>query len=132
MAEKASILLVDDEPSILSQMSRVLDNAGFLVHTCELWPTVFSTVLRVRPDLVLLDYNMPSIKGDELCEVLKRNNLHPGMKVVLFSNEQEPLLARRSIACGADGYLKKNQPWAKIVEGVHQLLGDRVSADRAS
>jgi len=111
-----TILLVDDEPFILSATAQLLRNAGHVVHTCEQWMGVATTVRAEEPDLVLLDYNMPTLKGDDLCSILKRNLSNSHMKVVLFSSEPEEFLAATVTQCGADGYIKKN------VAG-HVLLG---------
>lgn len=110
------ILLVDDEPFILSATAQLLRNAGHTVHTCEQWAGVATTVRIEEPELILLDYNMPSLKGDDLCQILKRNVMNPDMQIVIFSSEPEDFLIDVVAKCGADGYIKKN------VAG-HVLLG---------
>lgn len=110
------ILLVDDEPFVLSATAELLRNAGYEVRTCERWAGVASIVREEEPDLVLLDYNMPSLKGDDLCVILKRNVINPNMRVIIFSSEPEGFLRDIVKKCGADGYIKKNFPG-------HVLLG---------
>jgi CheY-like chemotaxis protein len=117
---RPKVLLVDDEPFILSAVSSVLRSGGYDVLTCEVWAGVANMVRAENPDLVLLDYNMPSLKGDNICVILKRNIPDADMKIVLFSSESDKDLARISTQCGADGYIRKNTPapeLLKLVEG---------------
>ena len=116
-----TIVLVDDEPLILSGVSRMLRSAGYEVHTCELWAGVARLVREVEPDLVLLDYNMPSLKGDDICQILKRN-VDQNMKIFLFSAEPESDLITITDRCGADGYIQKNTPAHELQRIVEDLL----------
>jgi DNA-binding NarL/FixJ family response regulator len=116
------ILLVDDEPFILAAIAQVLRDAGHTVHTCDEWAGVAKKVRDVEPDLILLDYNMPTLKGDDLCSILKRNVISPGMKIVLFSSEPEDFLVEVVGKCGADGYIKKDVASATLLEQIERVL----------
>jgi DNA-binding response OmpR family regulator len=122
MDETGSVLLVDDEPTILNMVSAVLEGAGFRTHTCHMWAGVAHTVRTHCPDLVLLDYNMPGLRGDDLCTILKRNTAGTGMRVYLFSAEDEADLDRISRECGADGYIRKNTPSTELVRIVKTVV----------
>lgn len=112
------ILLVDDEPFILSATAQLLRSAGYDVHTCEQWAGVATAVRNEDPDIVLLDYNMPSIKGDDLCAILKRNLINPAMKIIIFSSEPESDLINIVGRCGADGFIKKNVPGHLLLQRI--------------
>jgi CheY-like chemotaxis protein len=117
---RPKVLLVDDEPFILTAVSTVLRAGGYDVLTCDVWAGVANMVRVENPDVVLLDYNMPSLKGDNICVILKRNVPESDMKIVLFSSESDKDLARISKQCGADGYIRKNTPapeLMKLIEG---------------
>ncbi len=117
-----TILLVDDEPFILNATARLLRSAGHDVHTCEQWAGVATTVRNEEPDLVLMDYNMPSLKGDDLCQILKRNVINPAMQIIIFSSEPESDLVRIVASCGADGYIKKDTAGHDLLQRVNELL----------
>ncbi len=114
---RGTILIVDDEPLILEMTSRLLSESGYKVHTCHMWPTVANVVREHEPDLILLDYNMPGLRGDDLCTILKRN-IAPDTKIVLFSSEEENDLVRIMAGCGADGYIKKNTPAVQLLREI--------------
>lgn len=118
--ERGTVLIVDDEPLILEMTSRLLRDSGYDVHTCHMWPTVAQVVREHEPDLILLDYNMPGLRGDDLCTILKRN-IGPGTKIVLFSSEPETDLVQIMASCGADGYIKKNTPAMQLLQEISHI-----------
>jgi CheY-like chemotaxis protein len=122
LEENQSVLLIDDEALVLRSAASILRSAGYLVHTCTCWPDVIRTIHNTKPSLILVDYNMPGLKGDDICSVLKRNLQDRQFKVAIFSSEDEDKLARIVQECGADGYLSKTRGRAHIVEGVSTLL----------
>jgi len=123
-----SILLVDDEPFILSATAQLLRNAGYKVHACEQWTGVAAAVHTESPDLVLLDYNMPAIKGDELCRILKRNTNRPEMQIVIFSSEDESDLVDITRRAGADGYIRKNVAGHVLLQSIQARLATSVAS----
>ena len=116
------ILLVDDEPFILAATAQLLRSAGHTVSTCEQWTGVATKVRVERPDLILLDYNMPTLKGDDLCTILKRNLDHEGMKIILFSSEDEAFLRSVVPRCGADGYIKKDVASTVLLSSITRAI----------
>jgi DNA-binding NarL/FixJ family response regulator len=127
MQESHTILLVDDEPFVLSATAQLLRAAGHKVHTCEQWAGVATTVRNEEPDLILMDYNMPALKGDDLCQILKRNVMKDGMKIVIFSSEPEQDLVRIVASCGADGYIRKNAAGHILLQQIETALEGAVA-----
>lgn len=126
-AAQQKILLVDDEPFILNCTAQLLRGAGYEVHTCEQWAGIAAVVRLEEPDLILMDYHMPSIKGDDLCLILKRNAIKEGLKIMIFSSESENELLRIAGRCGADGYIKKSLPGHQLLDQVGRALDVRPS-----
>src|SRR5690606_22526329 len=62
-----------------------------------------------RPDLVLLDINMPNVDGRQFCRFLKQNQLFRGIKVVLCSGQERAAVEAAAAECGADGYILKDE-----------------------
>jgi DNA-binding response OmpR family regulator len=125
MSTKCKILLVDDESFTLNATATVLRNAGHEVHLCEQWACVASTVRTHQPDLVLLDYNMPALTGDKICQILKRNVMNSAMQVYLYSSEPERSLIAIADECGADGYIRKDVPAPELVARVDKIVAER-------
>jgi two-component system phosphate regulon response regulator PhoB len=128
MALLGTVLLVDDEPFILEATARLLRGAGFEVHPCQQWAGVATVVRDATPDLILLDYHMPSLNGDNVCIILKRTLADTGVRIVLYSSEAAADLAEIVERCGADGYICKNDASTELVRRV----GDEVERARRS
>lgn len=108
--------MVDDEPFILSATAQFLRSSGYEVHTCDQWVGVAPIVRDMRPDLILMDYNMPGLMGDDMCRILKRNAANSDLRIVIFSSEPETDLVSIVERCGADGYIRKNIPGHMLLE----------------
>lgn len=117
-----TVLLIDDEEMIMDRTAGLLRAAGFAVHTCGYWPDVMQTIKDTKPSLILVDYNMPGLKGDDICSALKRSRALEDCKIAIFSSEDELKLSRIVEECGADGYLSKLRGSMHIVDGVAGLL----------
>lgn len=125
MERSIRILLVDDEPFITTAVSRLLQSAGFDVTTCNDWTAVAPALHAVEHDLVLMDYNMPGVKGDEMCRILKRNSHQSELRIAIFSSAPTSELAILAQDCGANGFIPKNAPAQEIVARVRLLAGIR-------
>lgn len=119
---KAHIVIIDDEPFMLSAMSTLLGSAGYSVRTVSEWAGVASAVREAEPVLVLLDYNMPALKGDKICEILKRNMTGSDMRIFIFSSEPESDLVRIVSQSGADGYLRKSLPASELLVEIGTIM----------
>ena len=114
------VLLADDHDLVRDTLAAYLmREPGIEVATAADLPAVAKRIKSEGQfDLVLLDYNMPSLKGDDLCAILKRNVINPRMKIVIFSSEPEHDLVRIVNNCGADGYIKKNAPGHLLLQHI--------------
>jgi two-component system copper resistance phosphate regulon response regulator CusR len=101
----ARILLVDDEPRILSFVARGLRANGYTVETAADGPAGLSLALSGSYDLVVLDLLLPGIEGTSVLErILERR---PAQKVIVLSALASPTTKVRCLQLGAEDYLAK-------------------------
>jgi len=74
---------------------------------------------RSRPDVVILDYQLPRINGLELCRRIKQDPLGPA--VVLYSAYVDPVLTVPSLVAGVDGMVHKGSPARELFEAVRTV-----------
>lgn len=74
MHKKHTILVIDDDPTELDLMTRVLSAAGYRVLVAEDGESGANYAIFGRPDLILLDVMMPGLNGYETCAELRSNN----------------------------------------------------------
>lgn len=71
-------------------------------------------------DVLFSDISMPEINGLELCESIKRK--YPSLKVIALTMHDDPVLAKRMLRKGADGFLLKNTSKQELLEAIEQVL----------
>jgi two-component system response regulator AtoC len=122
MAEKAKILLVDDEPGMLRYIKTLLEVDDHRVETASTGEEALEKVQKgLSPDLVLLDLLMPGIDGLETLESLRK--LHPGTKVVMLSCVNDTKKVVQAIRLGATDYITKPFQKAELDAVIDQCLG---------
>ncbi len=124
MDDKLKILVVDDSDIALAWVRRTLEAAGYEVVTRQSSVGASAAVLRERPDLVLLDVEMPGMGGSDVVETLKAR-VETSTRVVLFSSIPLPDLREQAARCGADGYIQKVQDRDAFVRQVARQLAPR-------
>lgn len=104
---KKVILAVDDEPNILLSIEFILDMEGYEVHTARDGDEALDVAGRVRPDLILLDINMPRKDGYEVCRILRGREDMNGVKVIMLTAKGQTLERKKGLEVGADEYVTK-------------------------
>jgi DNA-binding NarL/FixJ family response regulator len=82
------------------------------------------------PDLVLVDYNMPALRGDQLIEINRRTGLTVPM--VLYTNATSSEMAMVANKCGAIGYILKGVPWEALLEQIERVFSRISIANRVT
>ncbi len=116
------ILIIDDDPCILTTVRRILERRGHQVVVHDGGPNCTNTALRENPDLVLIDVNMPFLSGDNIVGLFSRQNQLRTAPLVLFSSNDETQLRQLARACGADGYISKSELGLAFTSRVESFL----------
>jgi two-component system KDP operon response regulator KdpE len=98
------ILIVDDEPQIRRIMRTTLIGAGYEVDDARTGDEALEKVSRFRPDLILLDINMPGMNGLDLCRELRANADLPIIMLTVRNEESDKVAA---LDAGADDFVTK-------------------------
>ena len=118
------ILVVDDHPALRAGLSAVLGAEPDLVHVGAsagdeetLWPALD----KIRPDVVLLDFQLPEGDGLELCLRVKQRLLAP--KVIIYSAHATSDLVLGARLAGADAMLSKSAPARELFDLIRRVAG---------
>ena len=118
--KKPLILVVDDSEVILKIIRLYLINAGFEVITRSRPIGTAAEILRMKPDIVLLDVIMPGLTGDKITKLIRESGI--ATKIVLHSGKESNELRELSRECGADGYIKKTTDKHEFINKVKSFL----------
>lgn len=113
-SRRGSVLIVDDEPSLLEVISRYLRREGFTV-SCAGTATAALAVLDARPvDVMLCDVGLPDMDAAALVQASRRRA--PGMRVLMFSGRHDADVAETLLHAGASAYITKPLPLRELRE----------------
>ncbi|MBU0985934.1 MAG: sigma-54 dependent transcriptional regulator [Proteobacteria bacterium] len=118
-----SILIVDDEPSILKSLSGLLSDEGFEVQTASNGYEALKVIDTGSPDLVLLDIWMPGIDGIETLKEIKKNN--PYIQVIIISGHGTIETAVKATKLGAFDLIEKPLSIEKVIVAINNALNFR-------
>ena len=115
------IVVVDDDRELQDRLDQLLGDVYELTFTAD-WAELSKVFFRGGCDLVLMDVNLPVLKGDKLVQILsstKRiDHNAPRPKLVYFSAEDESTLARMAVETGADGYVSKSLRGPELLKAI--------------
>ena len=103
MSNGRPILVVDDDPDILSTVSDILEFEGYKVERAMNGAEGLKVIDRIRPWLVLLDMRMPVLNGWDFARILKEQGIHLPILVMTAAQDAQ----RWAHEIGADGFVAK-------------------------
>jgi DNA-binding response OmpR family regulator len=113
------ILLVDDEPQIVQQARDYLEHGDFRVVTAGDGKTALAVARQARPDLVVLDLNLPQMDGLDVCRALRRESDVP---IIMLTARVEEIDRLIGLELGADDYIVKPFSPRELVARVRVIL----------
>jgi len=125
---KGKILVLDDSEIVLEATRLALEEAEYDVATLTSPFLLFETMQRERPDVVLVDVNMPTLSGDRVLEVSNAFGAFRETPVLLYSTLEESELRTMASRYGADGFVRKSldrQLLLREVEGWVRVARER-------
>jgi two-component system, chemotaxis family, response regulator PixG len=116
------IACVDDSPTILREINRFLDGQSFKVFPIVDSGTALMKIIRINPDIILLDVGMPTIDGYKLCSMLRK---HPAFKktpIVMVTGNTGIIDRAKAKMAGSTDYMTKPFTQSGLIEMVSRYL----------
>jgi DNA-binding response OmpR family regulator len=119
-AHLTSVLVVEDNPDLVTLLQRVLGDHGYAVRAARDGETGLSSALTDEPDLLILDVGLPRRNGFEIVRELRRKGVHAPTLMLTARGEVSDRIA--GLDSGADDYLTKPFDTDELVARVRALL----------
>jgi len=117
------ILVVDDDDQIIELFVDVLARDDrFEVRTARTGYDAGMLTESFRPDLIILDYMLPDINGDRVCETIRSNNDYANTRIIIVSGVVNQDEIDRLMQVGADDFVKKPFNIETLVAKIHEYL----------
>ncbi|MBD2199246.1 MULTISPECIES: response regulator [Calothrix] len=104
---EAKVLIVDDDPLILTGLSALLTPWGLEVTTLSEPQHFWEVLITTLPDLVVLDLEMPVVNGLELCQVVRQDAQWGDLPILVVTSHTDAASLQQAFAAGADDFISK-------------------------
>ena len=121
-APRPTVLVVEDEIPLLTLLRYNLEKQGFRVEEASDGQEALLRVAEAKPDLVLLDWMLPSLSGLEVCRQLRRRPLTRDLPIIMVTARAEDQDAVRALDIGADDYITKPFVMDALLARIRALL----------
>ena len=119
---KPTVLIVEDEAPLLTLLRYNLEKQGFRVDEAADGQEALLRVAEARPDVMLLDWMLPSLSGIEVCRQLRRRTETRDLPIIMVTARTEDQDAVRALDIGADDYIAKPFAIEHVIARIRALL----------
>ena len=98
------IKIIEDDLSIANELKEMLENAGYTIDITEDFSTILDQIKKEKPNLILLDINLPKINGQILLQQIRKEMNIPIIMLTSKNSETDEVL---SMSYGADDFISK-------------------------
>jgi len=116
---KGTILVIDDDRTLLELLSDHLHTAGYQPITASSGPSGLRFAAEANPDLVVLDVMMPDMDGWDVCQRLRE---HSSVPIALLTAKGEEIDKLRGFRLGVDDYVTKPFSFAELAARIGAVL----------
>ena len=105
---KKKVLIVDDDPEIVELINEVLSRDGrFEIKTASSGYEAGISTQQFQPELILLDYMLPDVNGNVVCQTIRKNPQFESIKIIIVSGVVKQDEIDQLLKSGAEGFIKK-------------------------
>ena len=119
---KPHVLIVEDEPALVTMLRYNLESEGYRVSEAVDGEEAILLVIEEPPDLILLDWMLPSLSGIEVCRRIRRNESARDVPIIILTARGEDSDRVRGLDSGADDYITKPSSPRELMARVRAVL----------
>lgn len=124
MADKKTVLVIDDEPDTVDFIRTLLEDNGYSTSTAADAKQALDLIDTQRPDLITLDITMPTMSGVKFYREMKENDARKDIPIIIVtgvSEDFEKFISSRKNVPPPEGYVAKPIDQARLLELASQL-----------
>jgi DNA-binding response OmpR family regulator len=124
------IAIIDDDEALTFLLRKMFEEEGFIVITCNTTNEAYKRVLKSKPDLAIVDSRMPTVGGNELIKMFRRNPITKKILIIMLTVESSETYKVAGFENGADDYVTKPFSKKELLVRVKSLLRRAYSRER--
>ncbi|USA53307.1 Hpt domain-containing protein [Acinetobacter sp. C32I] len=123
--ERRLIMIVDDSVTVRKVTSRLLERQGYDVVTAKDGVDAIEQLETVKPDLMLLDIEMPRMDGFEVSNLVRHHEIHRDLPIIMITSRTGEKHRERALSLGVNQYMGKPFQEEALLENIESLLAVR-------
>ncbi len=120
---RKTILIVDDELSILVPLQFLMEKEGYVPKLAQSGKEAIEKITEVRPDLILLDIMLPDLDGYEIYQMIRQRPEWEFIRIIFLTAKNRDADMAKGLSMGADAYITKPFSNAQLVQKIRELIG---------
>lgn len=128
MSIALNVICIDDNVEMVEYLRDVVHEAGHVAYVAQSGTDGLRLIEKIKPELVLLDLDLPDIQGQEVCERVKK--IFPQTKIIMITNYASSSDVVRGLHLGADDYLGKPIHTQELLARIAVLFRDSRLSER--
>ncbi len=120
----ANVLVVDDNVILLRTVKEMLDSK-YNVSIATSGEQAFKSIARRKPDVILLDYEMPEMNGEEVITQLREDETTANIPVLFLTSSANREVVKKLIMLNPDGYMLKPPNKQTMIDHIEEVLGGK-------
>ncbi|MDJ0844509.1 response regulator [Crocosphaera sp.] len=121
--QQYKVVCIDDSPTILNEINRFLEQENLMIHAIDDSKKALLQIIRLKPDIILLDVGMPGIDGYRLCQLIRNHHLFKTTPIIMVTGNRGLIDRAKARVAGASDYLTKPFTQSDLLERVFRYLG---------
>jgi len=117
------ILVVDDEPHVITSLTFVLRKEGYDVSSAVNGEDALAKIQQSKPNLMFLDVMMPKKNGYEVCKEVRSNSSLSDIHIIMLTAKGQETDREKGLNAGADEFMTKPFSLMMIVDRAKEILG---------
>ncbi|MGE0706203.1 MAG: response regulator [Vicinamibacterales bacterium] len=128
--DSSRILVVEDSDTQALQMMLLLEQEGFEPSRCATSEEALDYLSRNRPNLIVIDYHLPGMRGDELCRQIRMNPATSDIMILILTDDVQGVIERQGLESGADDHVSKSTDTDALMARIQALLRNQRRSTR--
>ncbi len=125
MRKTAHIMIVEDSRTQARQLQFLMEEQGWTAECCASAESALEQLAEKRPDLILADYHLPRMNGDELARIVRMNVQTRDIPLLMLTDATGRETEQRGLESGADAYVAKSADTDVLLARISSLLRRR-------
>jgi two-component system, chemotaxis family, response regulator PixG len=122
LAKAYTVACIDDSPTVLHSIKHFLDESNFTVVMINDPVKALMQILRSKPDLILLDVEMPNLDGYELCSLLRRHSIFKDTPIIMVTGRTGFIDRAKAKIVRSSGYLTKPFTQSELLKMIFKYI----------